>query len=278
MKLYVAVAFAFFTLVTQAQIKLTHNVGNQPIETLMFSCNQGEYWARAFILEDFGISTQDEPVIDTGQIAFSTTYQGATAQFNIYEIDENFPASFSEDNLIGSSQEEVIPFASFPKIFTMNFTEPIIVPKGVERILVEVKKGNNPSSPAETTSYIAGTEEDTDISWYYGCGPENSYTPSGELSLPRPNANFFLNVTVSNLLSTPKITDTTFKLYPNPATDILSIASKLTVERVQIFTLDGVQTMESSHTAVDISALPVGLYFAKVWVDDSWQIQKFLKR
>ena len=63
--------------------------------------------------------------------------------FYIYKIDNNFPNSFSETDLIGSSQaKEVSPNINRnSQIIQVNFDTPIVVPAGVERILVEVKKG-----------------------------------------------------------------------------------------------------------------------------------------
>jgi hypothetical protein len=67
--------------------------------------------------------------------------QGAT-KFNIYKIDANFPASFSETDLIGSQVINLPPaIGNDSQIMQIDFITPVKVSAGIERILVEVEKG-----------------------------------------------------------------------------------------------------------------------------------------
>ena len=192
--------FLFISLLSfinsNSQIILTHNVGNYLKRTDMFSCSDYEYWGRTFILGDFGISINEEFIINSGQIGISSSYGGATVHFNIYKIDSNFPNSFSVSDLIGSSQIQQIPYVSnygIPQVITINFTTPIVVPANVEMILVEAKK-EIASGPSTPLAFIAGTEQDNDFSWYRGCGGNNTYNITSNLILPKPNARFYINV------------------------------------------------------------------------------------
>ena len=68
------------------QITLTHNIGTTPIETGMPSCEEDEYWARTFKLSDFGISRNDQFIIESGQVGISKSYNGSYVSFNFYSI------------------------------------------------------------------------------------------------------------------------------------------------------------------------------------------------
>ncbi len=184
---------------------LTHNFCGEILRTSMFSCSYSKlYWARLFALEDFGVSANEELIINFGQIGISSSDGGTGIQFNIYEVDDNFPSSFSETNLIGSSQVHRLPYISqyFPQIVTVNFDTPITVPSHVKKILVEV---TNVITWGSGAIFISGTEYDEGDSWYRGCGSgspgysmENYVTmvdPAFRKSGGYPDAKFYINVT-----------------------------------------------------------------------------------
>ncbi|MDO1512408.1 T9SS type B sorting domain-containing protein [Maribacter confluentis] len=184
---------------------LTNNPCGDPIKTSMFSCSYSKlFWARLFTLEDFGISTNEELTINLGQIGITSSDGGTGIQFNIYEVDENFPDSFSETNLIGSSQVQRLPYVSdyYPQIITVNFETPITVPSNVTRILVEV---TNVISWGSGVFFVAGTEQDVGDSWYRGCGSGSpGYSMEDYVSMVDPafrklggypDAKFYINVT-----------------------------------------------------------------------------------
>jgi gliding motility-associated-like protein len=176
----------FFALKTNSQIKISHNIGDDAVKTQMFSCSYSyQYWARKFILADFGVDKNEELIINTGNVAISDTWGTPTIQFNIYKIDSNFPSTFKEEDLIGSSQVE--PVYSFnvdfgkSKIITLNFNTPVVIPPDVEMILVEVHKGILWGSSG---AFIGGTEKSNDDSWYRGCNgnPPDEYKTTKDLS------------------------------------------------------------------------------------------------
>ncbi|TGV00241.1 T9SS type B sorting domain-containing protein [Flavivirga rizhaonensis] len=181
--------------------RLSHNVCDDIIETNIHSCTSSYiYWARAFTLEDFGISTNEEFVINSGQVGINKTGWLPEISFNIYKIDNNFPASFSETDLIGSSQyQQLSPnIDRTSQIIEVEFDNPIIIPADVERILVEVHKG---IVYGDGVAFIAGSSQDNDVSWQRGCTnvaggtyfDPNEYVSTDDFG--RPNANFYINVT-----------------------------------------------------------------------------------
>ncbi|WP_232829192.1 T9SS type B sorting domain-containing protein [Aureibaculum luteum] len=212
------IVFFSFNFVSYAQITLTHNIGTTPIETGMPSCDYDEYWARTFTLSDFGITTTDQFIIKSGQIAISNSYEGAKLVFNIYSIDSNFPNTtlntLSYGNLVLAPA-----IGDSPEIVQIDFSTPIVVPAGVERILVEVTQYDDIYNSDYKKVLIAGTAQDNDISWFQGCRELYTYTPTESLNLPVPNANFFINVT-GELLDTQSSGSTT-RLSHNVCYDII---------------------------------------------------------
>lgn len=192
-KLLTLIVFILFLQRINAQIKLTHNTGDTPIATDMYSCeDDDEHWARIFKLSDFGISRSDQFIINSMQTAISRSYGGAYLLFAIYSIDSDYPNS--RPSALGH-RYYVAPRVvdGPPEIIQVDFSTPIIVPTGVERILVEIIKVNDPYNDNPAQVYIAGTAEDTGISYYKGCNDLYTYTPTTDLGVP--NANYFINVT-----------------------------------------------------------------------------------
>ncbi|MDA6068518.1 T9SS type B sorting domain-containing protein [Flavobacterium sp. AC] len=189
-----------------SQTTLTHNIGNAVIQNSMYSCSWGGIcWARKFVLSDFGIKSNQNFIINTGEVGlFYSVNWDTNLQFNIYAIDSNFPSSFSESNLIGSSQIVKLPMSSNnTQIITVNFENPIIVPAGTQEILVEVFQLHSTNSEAH--AFVAGTAEDNDFSWFRskkgGCPPYNEYKTT--LSLNRPDAKFYITVNGEAIDDTP---------------------------------------------------------------------------
>lgn len=226
MKKLLQVLFILFFLTFQklpAQIKLTHNMGEDPIETGMISCDRDEGWSRVFRLSDFGVAPNEQFVIKAGEIALSKSGGGAHLQFNIYSIDDTFPEFFYSlypRKLLGSrgiGQSPVIE--NGPEVIHVDFVEPIIVPAGTDRILVSVKKTVDIYNPESPEVFIAGTEEDTGVSWYEGCDDNYSLTPTTEMTNPVPDANFYINVTGKVIDS--KISGSTTRLTHNLCDDVI---------------------------------------------------------
>lgn len=189
---------AFDSKSTGPITRLSHNICDDVIETNIYSCTSTNiYWGRTFNLKDFGISTNEEFVISSGQVGINKTGSSyAEVSFNIYKIDDNFPASFNQSNLIGSSQIRPLPpsIGHESQIIQVDFDAPITVPSGVTKILVEVKKG---VGWGDGVAFIAGSAQDNDVSWQRGCtsltGAGDKYVSTADFGFP--NANFYINVT-----------------------------------------------------------------------------------
>ncbi|MFL1011753.1 T9SS type B sorting domain-containing protein [Flavisericum labens] len=194
MKNILAFLFTFFSIGLSAQITLSHNVGDVPIETGMPSCERDESWARVFKLSEFGISKSEQFIIKSGQVALSKAHGGASVGFGIFSIDGDFPNS--QPRYLGGGGLSTLPVVNGPpQIFQTDFNYPIVVPATVERILVVVTKRDDSYNPNSAEVVIAGTEQDNAESWYLGCREYYNYVTTENLNDPVPNANFFINVT-----------------------------------------------------------------------------------
>lgn len=185
--------FYFIGFSLNSQITLSYNVGNRPIKTDWNTCgNVNEYFARVFTLSDFNIGLEEQFILKKAQIAVSNAQQSNALIVNIYKIDENFPATKPEEISIGNYLGTPI-IGDNPEVLELEFFEPILIPAGVKRILVEVTQ-TDLNSNGVTKFLVAGTEKDNDTSWFRGCNKYNSYKPTNELDNPKPNANFFIQV------------------------------------------------------------------------------------
>ena len=195
---YLLIAVLCVNLKIYSQVELNHNVGNDLIRSWVGSCETPEYLGRTFTLSEFGIPTDHEFVINKGDIGLynSVGQQNSFLSFNIYEIDFNFPDSFDESKLIGSSQVEYAPSAwpSNEVLFTINFDVPVVVPAGIERILVEVEKKATPDGIGLSVVQLAGTAESNDFSWYKGCVGTTSYVKATDWLSGRPPSNLYITV------------------------------------------------------------------------------------
>lgn len=258
-----------------SQITLTHNEGNTVIPNSMYTCNLGNIcWARKFVLSDFGISTIQNFTINKGEVGlFNGTVWDANIKFNIYAIDSNFPTSFSESSLIGSSQVYPLPMSpSVNRIITVNFTNPVTVPAGTSTILVEVYQLFSTSGGSNT--FVAGTAIDNDFSWFRskngGCPPYNFYTTT--VALGRPDAKFHINVNgLASTLSTLEFdSQSDVLIYPNPIVDEFFIKNIDINSKIEIFNSLGQKieftktSMPSSEVKIRISKVIRGLYYLKM--------------
>lgn len=131
---------------------------------------------------------------------------------------ENDVSSAFYHQLIGVAPTGTIAeFKGPPQIIQSNFAKPVVVPAGTKKLLVMVLKYPDTYSTSSSVVTMAGTEEDTGISWYDGCNT-NGRTKTTELPNPVPNANFFIKVFGENF--NIKATGTTTRLSHNVCDDV----------------------------------------------------------
>ena len=195
--LSVLIFYLLFSFSIKAQITLTHNVGTTPIKTTWASCEYEEYWARTFTLSDFGISTTDQFIIRSGQVAISNSYEDAIIGIDVFIIDDQFPNSVPKH--IGGGIKFAPLIGDTPEVVQVDFETPIVVPSGVRKVLIVAHQFEDIYNPDYRKVLIAGTDQDNDTSWFNGCREVYTYTPTEDLNTPVPDANFYINVTGEKL-------------------------------------------------------------------------------
>tara|TARA_B100000809_G_scaffold235954_1_gene254559 strand:+ start:7564 stop:8415 length:852 start_codon:yes stop_codon:yes gene_type:complete len=263
-----------------SQIRLNHNIGDKLIKKRISSCSYGGVnWGRTFILADFGISNLEDFIITNAQIGIYEAGWGSKIIFYIYEIDEYFPHSLSKDNLIGQSQSVDVPSSIKLDIVSLNFNEPVIVPAGVKKILVEVHQEGSRSS---AVTFPAGTEEGHDYSWFSttngGC-LNKVYKKAKDLGWIK--ANFYINASGYKTLSTKKYNSiNSISLTPNLAEDFISIKSQNKIHRVEFYSMTGTLVMiknSNSLQKIYISELKSGIYVLKIFTINNITLRRMIK-
>jgi len=80
-------------------------------------------------------------------------------------------------------------------------------------------------------------------------------------------------------LGSDKMEVSKFNIYPNPATNFITIDSEIKVDKYQIFSINGQKLMEGSETnKINISGLNSGMYFIKFEIDYKSYVSKIIKK
>lgn len=200
-KFNTAISFIAFLLFQylNAQITLNHNIGTTLVKTDMYTCQRDESWSKLFTLSDFGIKPNEQFLIKSGQVGISKSEEGSNLFFSVYSIDDNFPvffhSTYPRTELGRRSLKPTTLINGAPQVLQFDFDEPIIVPAGTKRIMVTVHKQRDIYNPKSGEVYIAGTAQDNGESWYFGCDLNHGLSRTTDLTIPVPNANFYINVT-----------------------------------------------------------------------------------
>lgn len=279
MKIIYFLALLSFQISLAQEITLSHNIGNNIRDQIQnFSCGVGgNDWARIFVLEDFGITGDfDITSVNIG-IESTIAIPGPTISARIYQIDDNFPDSFSEAILLGSSELKVISYTS-NTISTIEFVTPIHVSSDVERILVEIHQEFDGK-----VLFIGGTELTYDYSWYKIDTTACTNNPGVYLSnydLNRLDLNYYITATGMHTLSNESFSEENIALYPNPAKNILVIeaSSRFEPQNVSVLNISGQEVLNLKFKSeLDISTLASGLYILKITGSKGTSFKKFIK-
>ncbi|MEX0997129.1 MAG: T9SS type A sorting domain-containing protein [Flavobacteriaceae bacterium] len=92
-------------------------------------------------------------------------------------------------------------------------------------------------------------------------------------------AGFFYVFSNSPLLSNTEIELISFKLYPNPVDEVLTIVSlNQKIEEINIYSIAGAQLFQTGYQQqIDVSHLTSGIYFIEITSTQGKSVQKFVK-
>jgi hypothetical protein len=83
-----------------------------------------------------------------------------------------------------------------------------------------------------------------------------------------------------NVLSTQELSGlNSIAIYPNPAIETVTILSKTTPEKVEIYDqLGRLVSTTNNEKSIDISSLKVGIYYLKIHINHQFKIEKLIKK
>lgn len=92
-----------------------------------------------------------------------------------------------------------------------------------------------------------------------------------------PSFTDISNGTCSSPLSLDTFQEGSFKIYPNPISDILNIESKESIDVIKVINVLGKDVLSSKENSMDVSHLPSGLYFVKISAGNKSATIKIIK-
>ncbi|WP_026450266.1 T9SS type A sorting domain-containing protein [Aequorivita capsosiphonis] len=135
---------------------------------------------------------------------------------------------------------------------------------------LNIKNGNNANiSSIEATDNINLTCVFVD--------DKNNIPPNWNID---SNATFVETQAECDALSISEFNETSFSIYPNPASKFLNIEtnSELTIDKLSIINIAGQKIkVDNSSSTIDISNLSPGLYFLQIETDKGTMTKKFIK-
>lgn len=79
-------------------------------------------------------------------------------------------------------------------------------------------------------------------------------------------AKFEMDYSVAAPLSTKSFDNDSFKVFPNPASDVLNISSQTAIDKIELYNVMGRKVMQSSYTKkLNVQKLGSGIYMLKVF-------------
>ena len=106
------------------------------------------------------------------------------------------------------------------------------------------------------------------------------FNSDGSKTLVLTDADNDLAVYNSELLAIEQHSKVNFKIYPNPVSSTIFIASEtLQIERLTIYSMSGqvVLAGKNNTNSVVVSGLSEGLYFLEIFSEEGKSVQKFIR-
>lgn len=91
-----------------------------------------------------------------------------------------------------------------------------------------------------------------------------------------------IGVTINLYLGLNDLDISRLKVYPNPTSDIVNITYKETIDKIEVYSINGQKVLENSYpnteVSVDLTQLSSGTYFIKVYVGQNNQLIKVVRK
>ena len=137
-------------------------------------------------------------------------------------------------------------------------------------------------NPVNSTNGNIATQEDDPSTFQNITFRAIKYVPSYPAFTGRdltPSAPIELNpdLTECNNLSVDDFAETTVSIYPNPSKGIVEVNSSKTIDKIEVYNALGKNIFNSVSLKIDLSELPNGIYFLKIYSNYSNISKKVIK-
>ena len=109
-----------------------------------------------------------------------------------------------------------------------------------------------------------------------------TYYASQTIGTCESSSRFAVTVTLDACLGVENISQQDFKLYPNPATEKLTISSTAMMEKLEMTNATGAivkeQIINATETNIDLSQFDSGIYFVRILAKDGNKTLRFIKK
>lgn len=198
-----------------------------------------------------------------------------------------FGISMGADNGIGKSNDWLVSpklkmgTASSLDFYVKSFTAEY----GLEKYRVLLSTTNNEIASFKVLKDTTGAP---DAQWTKVTIDLNEYNGKDiYLAFQCVSANAFIfmidNIQVKTVLSNEKVDlSSAFKLYPNPANDMITIVSEIGINEVSVFNILGgkvygsAKSLNTNNYRINVQDLKAGIYFARVSTTSGVQVLKFV--
>ncbi|MFD2942640.1 T9SS type A sorting domain-containing protein [Flavobacterium notoginsengisoli] len=137
------------------------------------------------------------------------------------------------------------------------------------------------STPGATTTGKTGKSAETTLPLSTILVDGVTYYASQTINGIESKNRLAVTAKVNGSLSTPDFELADFRFYPNPVKHILNIQYKSIIDDIQIFSVSGQSVLfkkiNNTHSEIDLSNLPRGMYILNVKTDGKEKAVKFIK-
>lgn len=195
------------------------------------------------VLQSVGLNATHNAAAITGSVDFQYAPVAGDSAVIIFQVYDTLAAGFSDDVLLYSGT--------------------LLIPAAVSSW-----------TTAPLTLQSSGASGTPNELYFGGQSSRRSVNQGSALKLD----NWVINMP-TNSVGISEVINSSFKAYPNPATDVLNFTSDVEITSINIFSLDGKLVTSVNASSINVSELLSGVYMYEVTnADGAKAINKFVKK
>jgi Secretion system C-terminal sorting domain len=195
--------------------------------------------------------------------------------------------NYGSNFVLDTSRYRVVYYGSTNKIDSIfNDSHDSISNKWYRDRLYVNEKPNSKGFPTKITEYFTnnyftpvedyelGWDKSDDIQFLYYSGD----TLVRQFIYPQNKRETFQYCGIPTLTATNELQTFDFKIYPNPTNQVLNIEIPQNTEgpSIEIFNAMGIMVSKTKQLNIDVSTLPIGIYFVQIKTKDRVGVKRFI--